>query len=168
MSHQPRAGRHSHTLKPAVEHPEDTQCQHRGAEPEQQVADAAENKSRHEEITCIAAVAPDAVEEFRKPVDQSVKCEEQPEVGFRDAHFLIEVGHGDAQILAHEIEERITEDAHRNGPEFPVFETFELFRTHAGIGRILRFSCHGTYRIVLFEDGAAVPCGILQVVNLFA
>ena len=140
VGHQPRAGRDAHALEPAVENPEDAQRQHRGAESEEQVADAAENESRDQKVACVAAVAPDAVDELRESVDQSVEREEEAEVGFRDAHLLVEIRHGDTQVLAHEIEERVTEDAHRHGAEFPVFETFDLLVGHAAYAGLSCFA----------------------------
>ena len=152
MGHQPRAGRYAHALKPTVEDPEDAQRQHRGAETEQQVADRAENESRHEETARIAAVAPNAVDEFRESVNHAVEREKQAEVGFRNAHLLVQIRHGDAQILAHEVEKRISEDAHRDGTEFPVFETPYLLGGHTGIGRVRGFGLH---RSIIFANGCA-------------
>ena len=66
---------------------------------------------------------------------------------YRRTHLLVEIRHGDAQVLAHEIEERIAEDAHRHGAEFPVFETLDLLVGHAFIGRIELF-CRHLFRLV--------------------
>ena len=170
VGQQTRAGRESRTLQQPVDDPHDAHEEdHRVAElvarmlardpvgdvlaeSEREVGQRTQRQTDGHVPAGVHAVGQNAVGETRKAVDQAVQGEEDAEARLRNAEIGFQAGHGQRKILAHEVEKRISKDAHRDGTEFPVFETPYLLGGHTGIGRVRGFGLH---RSIIFANGCA-------------
>ena len=148
VGQQTRAGRESRTLQQPVDDPHDAHEEdHRVAElvarmlardpvgdvlaeSEREVGQRAQRQTDGHVPAGVHAVGQNAVGETRKAVDQAVQGEEDAEARLRNAEIGFQAGHGQRKILAHEVEERVTDHRRDDRTHLPILEALGLFRCH--------------------------------------
>ena len=151
VGQQPRARRESRTLQQAVDHPHHAHEEdHRVgelrahvfardpvgdvlAEAEGEVGKGAERQSDGHVPAGVHPVGEDAVDEARESVDQSVERQKDTEARLRDAEVRLQARHGQREVLAYEVEERVADHRREDRPRLPVLEALALFRCHFGM-----------------------------------
>ena len=123
MGEQPGTGREAHSLKPAVEHPNDSEKHDRGTEPEEEVENGGAGKADDKKRARVATIAKKAVRKLGHAIKHPVECEEEAEVGFGNVQVAPKRRHGHRQIFADQIKGGIADDAEEKDPPAPAAET---------------------------------------------
>ena len=148
VGQQTRAGRKSRSLQQAVDDPHDAHEENQRvgelaavvlsrdpvgdvlAEAEREVGQGAQRKTHGHVPAGVHPVGQNAVGEAREAVDQAVQSEEDAEARLRNAEVGFEAGHGQREVFAHEIEERIADHRGDDRAHLPILEALGLFRGH--------------------------------------
>ena len=138
MGQDAQAGRDTHSLEVAVQHPEGPDqvneskgrlpftVQHvedlsqGGTEAYDQVDNGRKGEPGGHEFLLAEAVGQDAVDETGHAVDYAVGSHESPEFGLGDSQFCFHRRHCHAEILPHEIIQGICYHQGDNGPPLPI------------------------------------------------
>ena len=105
--------------------------------PNQMLIKAQIARPSHHEPAGVDAIADDAVHELRYAVHQTVQREEQPKLRFCDAERRFHDGHRHAQVLAHEIEQRVADERRDQNSPLPVGK-IAVARTSRQVARLHR------------------------------
>ena len=140
---QSRAGREPAALEDVVGHEQHAE-QHNervrrntyldtedaGAEAEGEARKHTQQQSEGHVPAAVHAVGDQSVHKARKTVDQPHDGHYKAEAGVRDAILGRKARYGKGEVLAHEIEERITDHRGDDGAILPILESFGLFGCH--------------------------------------
>ncbi len=143
VGQQSGARRESAALKDVVEHQQDAEQHHqsmgRDAEPdsenlraeaERHACQHAQQQSDGHVPAAVHAVGDESVHEARQTVNETYDGHYETEARVRDAVLGRKARDGEREVLAHEIEERVTDHRGDDGAVLPILEFFGLFGCH--------------------------------------
>src|SRR5690606_23326521 len=107
VGQQAGAWRKSHSLKPSVEHPQNTKCQYRRAKSKNNVAYCRKDETNNHEISGIDPVTNKTVDKFRNTIDQTMQCQKNPQFDFCYPEVGLHGWHGYTQVLTDKVEQSI-------------------------------------------------------------
>ena len=120
VGHQPRAGRKTHALKPAVEHPDEAEAPRRSElNPNQTLRSAEASSAVAMKTQAFARSARKPFANFDTPYITPCSVRNRPRSSLVMPRSLLHERHGDAEVLAHEIKRGVANDGKDQDAHLP-------------------------------------------------